>query len=170
MGRAELKRHESSGIAAVRLAIKADLDGAMDLAAAGGGGLTNLPPERNLLASRIAASERAVLAASSREEGVVIMLVVERGARIVAISGVFLRVGAEWPFYSYRLTRQANRALAVGRVNVQTLLNLVNDLDGEAEIGMLFLDPSMRGGALGTLAVRSRYRCSIGRCIAVDDR
>jgi len=73
------------------------------------------------------------------------------------VSGIFPRVGAEWPFYSYRLTRQANRSLAVGRVKAQTLLNLVNDFDGEAEVGMLFVDPTMRGGALGALAARGRY-------------
>lgn len=141
----------------MRLAVKADLDGVMNLAAAGGSGLTNLPPDRGLLASRIAASERAVLDAGAREAGAAIMLVVERDAQIVAVSGIFPCVGAEWPFYSYRLTRQANRSLAVGRVKAQTLLNLVNDFDGEAEIGMLFVDPNMRGGALGTLAARSRY-------------
>lgn len=85
------------------------------------------------------------------------MFVVERESRIVAVSGIFPRVGAEWPFYSYRLTRQANRSLAVGRLKAQTLLNLVNDFDGEAEIGMLFVDPAMRGGALGKLAARGRY-------------
>ena len=144
------QQHESPSVAVVRLAVKVDLDGVMDLAAAGGSGLTNLPPDRDLLASRITASERAVLDAGAREAGAAIMLV-------VAVSGVFPRVGAEWPFYSYRLTRQANRSLAVGRVKAQTLLNLVNDFDGEAEIGMLFVGPNMRGGARGTLAAQSRY-------------
>lgn len=157
MNRAGPQRHESSGVAVVCLTTKADLDGIMDLAAAGGSGLTNLPPDRDLLANRIAASGCAVVDSSAREDGAAIMLVVKRDARIVAVSGVFPRVGAEWPFYSYRLTRQANRSLAVGRVKAQTLLNLVNDFDGEAEIGMLFVDPNMRGGALGTLAARSRY-------------
>ena len=135
----------------------ADIDGVLALAAAGGSGLTNLPPDRDMLASRIDASERAVADAGAREAGAAFMLVAEREARIVAVSGIFPRVGAEWPFYSYRLTRQANRSPTVGRLKAQTLLNLVNDFDGEAEVGMLFVDPAMRGGALGTLAARGRY-------------
>ena len=157
MGRANERVPDVSNVAVLRVARKADIDGVMALASAGGSGLTNLPPDRVMLASRIAASERAVADAESREAGAAIMLVVELDARIVAISGVFPRVGAEWPFYSYRLTRQANRSPAVGRLKAQTLLNLVNDFDGEAEVGMLFVDPVMRGGALGALAARGRY-------------
>ena len=37
------------------------------------------------------------------------------------------------------------------------MLNLANDFDGECEIGGLFIDPAMRGAALGTLAARARY-------------
>ena len=157
MGGASTQRYTASGIAVLRTATQVDIDGVMALAIAGGSGLTNLPPDRDMLVSRIEASERAVADAGARAAGAAIMLVVERESRIVAVSGIFPRVGAEWPFYSYRLTRQANRSLAVGRVKAQTLLNLVNDFDGEAEIGMLFVDPAMRGGALGTLAARGRY-------------
>lgn len=157
MSRSSTQRNDSSDIAILRPARTADINGVMALAIAGGSGLTNLPPDRDTLASRIAASERAITDAEARDGGAAIMLVVEKDSRIVAISGIFPRVGAEWPFYSYRLTRQANRSLAVGRVKAQTLLNLVNDFDGEAEIGMLFVDPAMRGGGLGTLAARGRY-------------
>ncbi len=157
MGGRDKQRHDASGVAVLRTACKADIDGVFALAIVGGSGLTNLPPDRDMLVSRIEASERAITDADAREAGAAIMLVVERESRIVAVSGIFPRVGAEWPFYSYRLTRQANRSLAVGRVKAQTLLNLVNDFDGEAEIGMLFVDPAMRGSALGTLAARGRY-------------
>lgn len=149
--------HAKSGVAVLRPVVSDDLDAVTALATAGGSGLTNLPPDRDMLASRIMASERAIADAAAREAGAAIMLVVERDARVVAVSGIFPRVGAEWPFYSYRLTRQANRSPAVGRLNAQTLLNLVNDFDGEAEVGMLFVDPAMRGGALGALAARGRY-------------
>ncbi len=150
-------RHDVSDIAVLRTACQADIDGVLALATAGGSGLTNLPPDRNMLAGRIEASERAIADVAARDAGCAIMLVVERASRIVAVSGIFPRVGAEWPFYSYRLTRQANRSLAVGRLRAQTLLNLANDFDGEAEVGMLFVDPAMRGGALGALAARGRY-------------
>ena len=147
----------AAGFAVLRTAVGADIDGVLALAIAGGSGLTNLPPDRDMLANRINTSERAVADQTAREAGAAIMLVVEQESRIVGVSGIFPRVGAEWPFYSYRLTRQANRSLAVGRVKAQTLLNLVNDFDGEAEVGMLFVDPNMRGSALGALAARGRY-------------
>lgn len=157
MGRVTTRDPDVSSVAVLRVARKADIDGVMALASAGGSGLTNLPPDRAMLVNRIGASERAIADVEAREAGAAIMLVVERHSRIVAVSGIFPRVGAEWPFYSYRLTRQANRSPAVGRLKAQTLLNLVNDFDGEAEIGMLFVDPAMRGGALGALAARGRY-------------
>lgn len=157
MGGEDTQRHGAADIAVLRTAVSADIDGVLALAIAGGSGLTNLPPDRDMLANRVHTSERAITDAGAREAGAAIMLVVERDARIVAVSGIFPRVGTEWPFYSYRLTRQANRSLAVGRVKAQTLLNLVNDFDGEAEVGMLFVDPGMRGSALGALAARGRY-------------
>ena len=157
MGGKDTQRHGAADIAVLRTAVNSDVDGVLALAIAGGSGLTNLPPDRDMLANRVHASERAITDARAREAGAAIMLVVERASKIVAVSGIFPRVGAEWPFYSYRLTRQANRSLAVGRVKAQTLLNLVNDFDGEAEVGMLFVDPGMRGSALGALAARGRY-------------
>jgi arginine N-succinyltransferase len=148
---------DTPSTAVLRPAKEADIDAVLALATAGGSGLTNLPPDRDMLATRIDASVRALGDSHVRDAGAAIMLVVEMNAQIVAVSGIFARVGAEWPFYSYRLTRQANRSLAVGRLKAQTLLNLVNDFDGEAEIGMLFVDPNMRGSALGSLAARGRY-------------
>ena len=141
----------------VRVATIADLDALHALAVAGGSGLTNLPPDRDTLRAKLEASERAVASAKARESGAAIMLMVEHGGRVVGTSCVFPRVGADWPFYSYRLTRQANRSLAVGRRKAQTLLNLVNDFDGECEVGGLFIDPGMRRHALGALAARARY-------------
>jgi arginine N-succinyltransferase len=141
----------------VRVASSNDVDAVYALALAGGHGLTNLPPDRAALMNKLLASEQAVASADGRATGAPIMLVVEYDGRIVGTSCVFAKVGAEWPFYSYRLTRQANRSLAVGRLKSQTLLNLVNDFEGEAEVGGLFIDPSMRGAALGALAARARY-------------
>ena len=143
MGGADKQRQGAEDVAVLRPAVSADIDGVLALAIAGGSGLTNLPPDRDMLANRVHTSERAMTDAGAREAGAAVMLVVERESRIVAVSGIFPRVGAEWPFYSYRLTRQANRSLAVGRVKAQTLLNLVNDFDGEAEVGMLFVDPGI---------------------------
>lgn len=141
----------------VRPAIAADLPAVLRLADAGGSGLTNLPPDRDALAAKIAASSRALADPAARAAGAPILLVAAAGAAIVATGMVFARVGAEWPFYSYRLTRQAAVSRALGRSQSQLLLNLVNDFDGETEVGGLFVDPARRGQALGALMARARY-------------
>jgi arginine N-succinyltransferase len=134
-----------------------DLGALLAMAERGGSGLTNLPPDRDALAAKLAASEAAIADADVREAGAAIMLVVESAGEVVGTSCIFARVGADWPFCSYRLTRQASRSRAVDRLGAQTLLNLVNDFDGETEVGGLFIDPARRGGAFGTLAARGRY-------------
>ncbi|MGB7404980.1 MAG: arginine N-succinyltransferase [Pacificimonas sp.] len=150
-----------SGITAdkpfVRVARVSDIDGLLRLAQVGGDGLTNLPPDRAKLEAKLKASAEAIVSSDAREAGGAILLMVEHQGRIVGTSCVFPKVGMEWPFYSYRLTRQAALSTAVGHRHSQTLLNLVNDFDGECEVGGLFVDPECRGMALGQLATRARY-------------
>ncbi|MFN6936077.1 MAG: arginine N-succinyltransferase [Tsuneonella sp.] len=134
-----------------------DLDAVLELTRRGGTGLTNLPPDRDALERRIVAAERAILDEKSRSDGAAIMLVAELGGRIAGTGMIFARVGAEWPFYSYRITRQAAVSRVLERSKGQRLLNLVNDFDGETEVGGLFVDPALRGMALGQLMARSRY-------------
>lgn len=134
-----------------------DLDGVLRLAESAGSGLTNLPPEREALRHRIASAERAMAEEGARDAGAAIMLVAELDEEIVATGMIFARVGAEWPFYSYRLTRQASVSRSLGRTKAQMLLNLTNDFDGETEVGGLFVDPRRRGLALGGLMARARY-------------
>ena len=90
----------------VRVARESDVDDLYRLALSGGTGLTNLPPDRDALAAKLAASDRAIASADARESGNAIWLIVEVDGRVVATSCIFPRVGTEWPFYSYRLTRQ----------------------------------------------------------------
>ena len=134
-----------------------DIDAVLRLAQAGGSGLTNLPPDRDALTRRIEAAVRAIADPAARQEGAAIMLVAEHGGAIVATGMIFARVGAEWPFYSYRVTRQAAVSRAIGRTKEQRLLNLVNDFDGETEVGGLFVDTAQRGLAIGRAMARSRY-------------
>ena len=143
--------------ALIRPVCMADLDAVLDLARHSGTGLTNLPPDRDALSHRIKAAVRAISDEQERESGAAIMLVAEVKGRICAVGMIFARVGAEWPFYSYRITRQAALSRALARSKEQRLLNLVNDFDGETEVGGLFVHPEMRGTALGKLMARSRY-------------
>ena len=141
----------------VRMARSADLEELYRLTLTGGDGLTNLPPDREALAAKLAASERALLSAEAREKGAAILLIAELDGKVVGTSCVFPRVGVDWPFYSYRLTRQVSRSLVLAKRKAQTLLNLVNDFDGECEVGGLFIDPDCRGHSVGKLAARARY-------------
>jgi arginine N-succinyltransferase len=134
-----------------------DLEAVLELTRRGGTGLTNLPPDRDTIQRRIASAEQALEDEQVRAGGAAIMLVTELGGRIVATGMIFPRVGAEWPFHSYRITRQASLCRPLARSSAQRLLNPANDFDGETEVGGLFVDPGMRGMALGQLMARSRY-------------
>lgn len=141
----------------MRVALPSDIDQLYRLALVGGTGLTNLPPDHAALEAKLAASVSAMETQEGRESGAAILLIAELNGEVVGTSCVFPRVGADWPFYSYRITRQVSRSLAVGRRKAQELLNLVNDFDGECEVGGLFVDPACRGYAIGTLAAKARY-------------
>lgn len=163
-----------------RPARAADLDGLYRLAQAAGSGMTNLQPDRSLLSDRIATSEAALRSAEAREAGAAILFVLEAGAasdrHIVGTACVFPRIGVQWPFYSYRLTRQAQTHRALRKTVAHDLLVLANDFDGQAEVGGLFVDAATRGTAAGRLAARSRYlfmaghRTWFGRQVISDMR
>ena len=155
----------SAGILVVRPARRGDVDGLYRLAQAAGSGMTNLQPDHDLLRERLKASEAALLSEDFRARGAPMFLVVERldagGAatdgRLVATACIFSRIGVEWPFYSYRLTRQAQTHKALNKVVAHDVLILANDFDGAAEVGGLFVDAAARGAAAGRLTARSRY-------------
>ncbi len=152
-----LPARAAAGGASVRVAVTADVDAVLRLAEAAGAGLTSLPNDRDAIMQRLGASVAAVGSAEARESGAAIMLVAELDGALVATGMIFARVGAEWPFYSYRLTRQAALSRTLGRSKAQWLLNLANDFDGETEVGGLFVDPSCRGLAIGRLMAQARY-------------
>ena len=144
---------------------RGDQEGLFRLAKAAGPGMTNLQPDLDLLAEKLVATEAALLAEDFRARGVPIFFVLERvdaagvaeGDAIVGTACIFPHIGVEWPFYSYRLTRQAQTHKALGKTVAHELLIPANDFDGQAEVGGLFVDPSVRGVAAGRLAARSRY-------------
>jgi arginine N-succinyltransferase len=127
--------------------------------------MTNLPPDRAALRARLLKSEAALRSEEKRSRGAPILFVVEGAAPdaapgtgpIIGTACIFPKIGVEWPFYSYRVTRQAQTSKALGKAVNHDLLVLANDFDGSAEVGGLFVDPMARGFAAGRLAARSRY-------------
>lgn len=143
----------------VRPARTDDLDSLAELAALTGGGFTNLPNDRAALERRLAKSDASLAADVTQPAGEMYMLVLaHRGSgRVGGTAAVFASVGAEWPFYSYRLATLALHSPELGRTFRTGVLHLVNDFDGAAEVGGLFLAPDLRAGGLGRLLARARY-------------
>ncbi|HEX8231814.1 MAG TPA: arginine N-succinyltransferase [Caulobacteraceae bacterium] len=140
----------------VRAAAIEDVDGLYALALTAGPGMTNLPPDRDELASRIAASV-AELDAADPGAAQPMMLVLEAAGRVAGTGMMVSRVGAEWPFYSYKMSRVSQSSRDLKRTVSFHVLSLVNDFEGHAEVGGLFLDSSLRGSGAGRLMSRGRY-------------
>jgi arginine N-succinyltransferase len=77
--------------------------------------------------------------------------------RIGGTGMVFSRVGAEWPFYSYKISTLTQTSKELGRTLRIQFLSLTSDFDGASEVGGLFLHPDLRTGGLGRLLARARY-------------
>jgi arginine N-succinyltransferase len=148
----------STGVV-IRPAALSDLESLHALALSAGLGMTNLPPCRERLLGLLNASAAAL--AGNRKAGSQILLVMEArgegGAEVVGTGCIFPSVGGDWPFYSYRIGRLRQTSQALGKVVENTILTPVNDYDGSAEVGGLFVRPGLRGMAGGRLMARSRY-------------
>ena len=152
----------------VRCARPQDLDALLDLARSAGLGMTNLPPCADKLSALLAASAAAL--AGERKPGSQILLVLEAGGEVVGTGCIFPSVGGDWPFYSYRIGRLRQTSQALGKVVENTILTPVNDYDGSAEVGGLFVRPGLRGVAGGRLMARSRYLFMAGHRDWFGDR
>ena len=89
----------------VRPARADDLPSVLELAKLTGGGFTNLPQDEGALARRLAWSDASFARADAAPANELYLLLLEEVAtgRIGGTGMVFSRVGAEWPFYSYKI-------------------------------------------------------------------
>ncbi len=147
----------------MRAARMDDLDALYTLAVETGGGLTNLPPDRDGLIKRLENSDASFAADVTKPGNENYILVLEDSAsrQVIGTSCVFAQLGIDWPFYSFRIARlsQTNRELR--KIHKYDVLMLVNDFDGAAEVGGLYLAKGWRETGsprgLGRLLARSRY-------------
>jgi arginine N-succinyltransferase len=141
------------------MARTSDLDAFFALAELTGGGMTNLPHDRDWLADKIAWSERSLPSPITTPEDEFYMLALEDqdSGRVVGTASLYSRLGARWPFYSYKISRVTHVSHDLERNFSTRVLHLVNDFDGASEVGGLFLHPEARSGGLGALLARSRY-------------
>jgi len=143
----------------VRLAREDDLDGILALARLTGGGMTNLPADAGALADKIAWSLASMAKPLTAPEDEYYLLVLEDPARgqLLGTCSIYSRLGARWPFYSFKVSRVTHVSRDLGRHFSTDLLHVVNDFDGASEVGGLFLHPDGRASGLGALLARSRY-------------
>ena len=143
----------------VRAARPGDLAGLSELAHLTGGGFTNLPQDEGSLAERLQWSSDSFARTDDTPHDELYILLLEHSQtrRIGGCGMVFSRIGAEWPFYSYKLGTLSQTSRELGRTFALPFLSLTTDHDGASEVGGLFLHPELRTGGLGRLLARSRY-------------
>ncbi|MCU0891648.1 MAG: arginine N-succinyltransferase [Sandarakinorhabdus sp.] len=148
-----------AGLWRVRPARRDDLPAVMALARLTGGGFTNLPPDEAALARRLDWSARSFARHEDAPHNELYLLLLEEVAtgRIGGTAMLFSRVGAEWPFYSYKLCTLTQTSRELDRTFRTQFLSLTTDFDGASEVGGLFLHPDLRSSGLGRLLARSRY-------------
>jgi arginine N-succinyltransferase len=143
----------------VRPASGNDFQAIYEMAKLTGGGFTNLPADRGSLVDKLIRSEKA-FQSEIEEKGDNLYLMVLENSETGQVRGtcqLFGMVGAECPFYSYRLSTLTQTSQALGRTFRAEMLSLCTDFEGCSEVGGLFLHPGERAGGLGLLLARSRY-------------
>jgi arginine N-succinyltransferase len=169
---------QSVGTASVRTVREDDLDALFGLSALTGGGMTNLPHDRDALAEKVAWSCRSIAVPVEQPGDEFYMLVLEdsESGQIIGTASLLGRLGARWPFYSYRLVRITHSSRELDRSVSTPMLQLTNDFDGASEVGGLFLHPAARASGMGRLLARSRYlfiaqhRARFGQTIVAELR
>jgi arginine N-succinyltransferase len=156
----------------IRAASMGDLQHLYEMAKSTGGGFTNLPPDRKALTAKL---ERAAAGFERTEEAVgddLFLFMLENTAtqEVRGTCQIFSSVGQRWPFYSYRIGALTLHSEELGRTFRADILNLSTDLEGQSEVGGLFLHPGERSGGLGMLLARSRYLFIRGHRARFGDR
>ncbi len=143
----------------IRAARPGDFRALYDLAKLTGGGFTNLPAEKATLEAKLARSEEGFGRAGDTPSDDLYMFMLEdfETGAIRGTCQIFGQVGADRPFYSYRISTLAQKSEELGRIFRNQTLSLCTDLEGSSEVGGLFLHPHERAGGLGMLLARSRY-------------
>ena len=143
----------------VRPARNEDFQSIYEMAKLTGGGFTNLPPDRGTLVEKIIRSEKAFEHDGEEPRNDLFLMVLENTetGQARGTCQIFSMVGAECPFYSYRIGTLTQTSQALNRTFRAQTLTLCTDFEGCSEVGGLFLHPGERAGGLGLLLARSRY-------------
>lgn len=143
----------------VRPVRHSDAEALFRMAQGTGGGFTNLPDDRPTLVAKVDRSVAAFTRATDTPTDDIFLFVLEDTAKsaICGTCQIFSRIGAIWPFYSYRIGVLTQFSKELDRTIRTETLTLCTDLDGATEVGGLYLVPNARSAGLGKLLARSRY-------------
>lgn len=143
----------------VRAARPGDLAAVYQIAKSTGGGFTNLPADRGSLKARLDRAAAAFERDGDTVEDELFFFVLEDtdSRKVRGTCLIFSKIGARWPFYSYRLATLSNYSKELDRTLRYEILTLSTDLDGASEVGGLFLHSGERSAGVGALLARSRY-------------
>jgi arginine N-succinyltransferase len=156
----------------VRPARGEDLDALLELARLSGGGMTNLPYDAETLRARLDWSAESFAKTVTEPQDEVYILVLEEPEKrqVVGTASILSRIGARWPFYSYKLGRVTHVSQELKRSVSMQILYLVNDLEGGSEVVGLFVHPDFRHSGVAALLARSRYLFIAGHRERFSDR
>lgn len=135
----------------VRPAARSDLDRLDAMIAHVDPGMLTMPASRGAMADRIERSLLAFARPPAPPENECYFLVMEEEGELLGTASVFTNLGAERPFYSYRISRDSKVSPETGVKVELDLLHLVNDYHGDTELGTLFILRKARGGGRGKL-------------------
>jgi arginine N-succinyltransferase len=118
-----------------------------------------LPNDADTLRARLDWSAESFAKAVVEPQDEVYILVLEEPEqrRVVGTASILSRIGARWPFYSYKLGRATHVSQELKRSVSMQILYLVNDLEGASEVVGLFVHPDFRHSGVAALLARSRY-------------
>lgn len=136
-----------------------DADTILRLALESGTGITTLPKTKKTLLQRLEISTESFNKHVTKPENEYYLFVLEdtETARVVGTSALEAALGADAPFYSYKVS---NRTRFCTQLNIRSdyeVLSLVNDHQGKSEICTLYLDPNYRRNGNGLLLSRARF-------------
>ena len=141
----------------VRPAQQRDLPQLLELASKAGRGMTTMPQNERAMSNRIYLSQEAFAKSAPCDKGETFFLILEIDDDIAGTCCIFTKLGADRPFYSYRLSHITNQSPDLDiRVNTK-ILHQVNDYHDFTEIGTLFVDPDKRMKGVGRMLSFSRF-------------
>ncbi|MEM8875400.1 MAG: arginine N-succinyltransferase [Planctomycetota bacterium] len=143
----------------IRPVCRADLPALVDLAVLAKGQITSLPTDPDELARKIDSSQQA-FAADVRKPGgetYQFVLLSDEGD-VIGTANIVSKTGGFQPFYNYRLVRERFRSEQLDVDKTVRSLHLIEEHDGPAEVGGLFLHPDARGGGNGRALSMARMQ------------